>query len=156
MADVNNITVTGRLGQDAEMRYTAEGTAILSFSIGNGTYLKGAGDYNTLTTWYRVTLFGNRAESLNRIGALVKGARVGVTGVHSMRPWTDKEGNERLSCDINANDVTLMDGKGDNSAANNGHEKPAERPQAAKAPATPRQPARNVPSKIESDEDLPF
>ncbi len=153
MADLNNISITGRLGQDSEGRFTTEGTFVLSFSVGNGTYKKGASDYNTLTTWYRVTMFGARAESLHKLGALVKGTRVGVTGVHSMRSWTDNEGGERLSCDISANEITLMDGKGDNSA-NNGHEKPAERQQAQSRPAT-RPAARNVAQPV-ADEDLPF
>ncbi len=154
MADLNSISITGRLGQDAEGRYTTEGTFVLSFSVGNGTYKKGAGDYNSITTWYRVTMFGARAESLHKLGALVKGARVGVTGIHSMRPWTDNEGSERLSCDIAANEITLMDGKGDNSA-NNGNHTPTERTQPASRPAT-RQPTRNVAQPVDDDSSLPF
>ena len=155
MADMNSITLTGRLGQDAELRYTAEGTAILSFSLGNGTYKKGAGDYNTLTTWYKVNMFGGRAESVYNLGALVKGARVGVIGVHSMRPWTDNDGNERLSCEVAANEITLLDGRNgstDNSAGKPA-QKPVERSQAASRP-TPA-PTRNKPAPV-TDEDLPF
>jgi single-strand DNA-binding protein len=150
MADQNVIAITGRLGQDSEMRFTPDGTAILSFSVGNGIYKKGAGDYNTLTTWYRCSLIGKRAESLNSMGALVKGARVGITGQHSIRTYNDKDGNERQSNEINVSELTLMDGKGDTQ--------PAERPQAQSRPNTQptRQPARNVPSAIERDEDLPF
>ena len=154
MADQNVIAITGRLGQDAEMRFTPDGTAILSFSVGNGIYKKGAGDYNTLTTWYRCSLIGKRAESLNSMGALVKGSRVGVTGQHSIRTYTDKEGNERQSNEINVSELTLLDSKGDNSASN-GTERPAERPQAARQSAT-RAPARNVPQAVDDDSTLPF
>lgn len=151
MADQNVIAITGRLGQDAELRYTSDGQAILSLSVGNGVYKKGAGEYNTLTTWYRCTQFGARAEALHNLGALVKGARVGITGQHSMRPYTDKEGNERLNCEINNCEITLLDGK---SANNNNPSAPQ-----APAKAAQRQPPvarKNAPRSIDEDEDLPF
>lgn len=148
MADQNVIAITGRLGQDAELRYTPDGQAILSLSVGNGVYKKGAGQYNTLTTWYRCTQFGQRAESIYNLGALVKGARVGITGQHSMRPYTDKDGNERLNCEINNCEITLLDGKSDSErqAAPQAAAKAAQHPVARK----------NAPQTIDDDADLPF
>jgi single-strand DNA-binding protein len=152
MADQNVIAITGRIGQDPELRYTADGSAVLSFSVANGVYKKGAGDYNQLTTWYRCTVFGARAETINNL--IRKGSRVGVTGQHSMRSWTDKEGNERLSCEINYCEVTLLDSKGSNDtdSAATAPQQPAQRATAA----TSKPAARNVPQQATPDEDLPF
>lgn len=150
MADQNIIAITGRLGQDAELRYTEGGMAILSLSVGNGVYKKGAGDYNTLTTWYRCSMIGARAESLYNMGALTKGARVGVTGQHSLRPY-EKDGIEKFSNEINnCNEITLLDGKRDNSDAP-APTQPARPPAQARTLRTTgivRQPI--------NDEDLPF
>ena len=149
MADQNIIAITGRLGQDAELRYTEGGMAILSLSVGNGIYKKGAGDYNTLTTWYRCSMIGARAESLFNMGALTKGARVGVTGQHSLRPY-EKDGIEKFSNEINNCEITLLDGKRDASEAS--------------APAQPARPpaqartlrATGIVRQPINDEDLPF
>jgi single-strand DNA-binding protein len=151
MADLNNISITGRIGQEPTMRFLQDGTAILSFSVANGIYKKGAGEYNSLTTWYNCSVMGKRAESLNNF--LSKGSRIAVAGQHSMRPWTDKEGNERLSCEINNCEVTLLDSK-----ASNDTDSAASTPQNGARQATgqnskPQPAARNVPQQ---DEDLPF
>lgn len=154
MADQNIIAITGRLGQDAELRYTEGGMAILSLSVGNGVYKKGAGDYNTLTTWYRCSMIGARAESLYNMGALTKGARVGVTGQHSLRPY-EKDGIEKFSNEINNCEITLLDGKRDASEAS----APAQstRPTTQQRTSHTMPVARNVPQPIDEDLDgLPF
>lgn len=152
MADLNNISITGRIGQDPEMRFMPDGMAILSFSVGNGIYKKGAGDYNTLTTWYRCSVIGKRAESLNNY--LAKGSRVAVAGQHSMRPWTDKEGNERISCEINNCEVTLLDSKGSNDT-----DSPAAAPEKSTQRATGQskpQPAARSNDRNVPQEEPPF
>lgn len=148
MADFNSIGVSGRLGNDPDMRFTAEGTAILSFNLANGIYKKGA-ENNTQTTWYRCTIFGKRAETLNEM--LSKGSRVIVNGTHSLREYTDKDGNPRTANEIAVNELTLLDSKNGNASENtattrNTPQKPAQR---ATGQAT-----RNVPSDDLSD--LPF
>jgi single-strand DNA-binding protein len=151
MADLNNISLTGRLGQDAELRFTNDGLEILTISVGNGIYKKGAGDYNTQTTWYRCSIIGKRAKSLYDLNALVKGAMVGITGQHSIRTYNDKDGNERYSNEINNCEVTLMGGKPADA-----NERPAAPQQAAK-PTQTRQPARNVAQTVDDGSDtLPF
>lgn len=147
MADFNHITITGRLGADPEMRFTPDGTAITTFNVANGQYDKQA-ENNELTTWYRVTLFGKRAEAANRF--LLKGSRVLISGAHRIRKYTDKDDNERQSNEISANDFTFMDSKA------SGDERPAD-PQRDPRPASKPVPtARNAPRPIDNDEDLPF
>lgn len=141
MANFNSITVTGRLGKDPEMRYTQSGTAITSFSLANSQYDSSA-ENNELTTWYRVSLFGKRAEAANQY--LAKGSHVLVSGQHRIRKYTDKDGNERESNEIQANDFTFLDSKKDGA--------PVDRPAQKPAPAT----SRRAPRQIDADEDMPF
>jgi single-strand DNA-binding protein len=137
--DINVITVAGRVGRDPELRTTASGDSVLSFSLANNQYSKGAGDDNTLTTWYNVSFFGKRAEALGRF--LTKGAQVVVSGAHQMRPYTGKNG-DALSCDIRASDVQVVGNKGDGGAS--------------AAQSRPASSGRNRPQAIELDEDVPF
>lgn len=149
MADFNSIGVSGRLGNDPDMRYTADGMAILSFNLANGVYKKGA-ENNTQTTWYRCTLFGKRAETLNEM--LSKGSRVIVNGTHSLRDYTDKDGNARTSNEIAVNELTLLDSKNSNAGENtqstrSAPQKPTQQRTAA---------SRNVPQAVDDDTSLPF
>lgn len=150
MADQNVIAITGRIGQDPTLRQAGD-TQVLSFNVANGIYKKGEGDYNTRTTWYTVTVFGARAATLE--GLLHKGSRVGVTGVHSLRPYTDKDGNERQSNEINASEVTLMDKRED---TDDQPQRTTARTQPASAPkARPAQ--RNTPQPVDDfDDSIPF
>jgi single-strand DNA-binding protein len=136
--DFNKIIVSGRLGGEPEMRYTESGMAVTTFNIANGQYDRNA-ENNELTTWYRVSIFGKRAEAANQY--LNKGSKVLISGAHRIRKYTDKEGNERQSNEITADDFTFMGGKGDTANA-----EPAERP---------AKPAKNAPQPV-TDDDLPF
>lgn len=108
--DVNSIVITGRLGHDAELRYSRSGTPILSFRVANDIYAGG----DTRTTWYAVTVFGKRAEQLNQLdGALVTGARVAVRGQHTTREYQDKDGRPRTSNEIIADDIALLGQRSD-------------------------------------------
>lgn len=107
MSDLNSYTCTGRLGADAETRYSASGTAIWSCRLAVGY---GYGD-NAGTNWLRVSAFGKRAEGLAKL-TLAKGDRIGVTGELRVREY-EKDGAKRTSVEINANDVALLSGKRD-------------------------------------------
>jgi single-strand DNA-binding protein len=144
--DFNKIIVSGRLGADPEMRYTESGMAVTSFNIANGQYDKNA-ENNELTTWYRVSIFGKRGEAANQY--LAKGSRVLISGAHRIRKYTDKDGNERQSNEITADDFTFMDSKNSNGATD---EAPARQP----SKPAPAKPSRNAPQAVDPDEGLPF
>lgn len=106
MSDLNSYSFTGRLGSPAEVKYTQNGTAIWTASVGVGY---GYGD-NKGTNWIRVQVFGKRAESLGKLG-LDKGTAVGITGELRIRSYDTRDGGKGTSVEVVAQDVALLGGK---------------------------------------------
>lgn len=112
MSDLNSITFTGRLGNNAEVKYLPNGTAVWNASVGCGY---GYGDKKG-TNWLRVQVFGKRAESLGGLD-LQKGAAVGVTGELRVRTYDTREGGKGTSVEVVAQDVALLGPKPEGSRA---------------------------------------
>jgi single-strand DNA-binding protein len=130
---------TGNLGRDCETRFTAGGEAVVSFSV---AVKAGFGDKAT-TTWVNCTMWGKRGQAVAEY--LNKGALVGVSGEACLRPWKDKEGQDKQSLDVRVDYLTLL---GSRTAG----ERPAE-------PAQRREqaPAQKPASSFEDFEsDLPY
>jgi single-strand DNA-binding protein len=100
---MNNITVAGQLGRDAEIRHMPNGDPVASFSVADSQ------GKDKPPIWWNASLFGKRAESLAPY--LVKGQAVTITGTVTEREWTDKDGQKRKSMDVRVNDVALQGGK---------------------------------------------
>lgn len=100
----NNLSFSGRLGGDAELKEVAE-SQVLEFSVASDV---GYGDKKT-TNWFRCAIWGKRAEALEQY--LKKGQQVFVTGSLTLREFTDKNDNERISPDVRVNELDLMGGK---------------------------------------------
>ena len=99
---MNLLAATGRLGQDATLKYTANQDAICNFSL---SLTAGYGDKAT-TTWVSCNLWGKRAEILAPM--LLKGTQIGLTGEISLRPYKAKDGTEKSSLECRVGDVTLL------------------------------------------------
>ena len=99
----NTICLTGNIGQDAETRYMASGTAVLTFSVANST---GFGDKKK-DTWYRVSIFGKQAEGKLK-DFLLKGQTVFVSGEFSPNEYQAKDGTTKVSYEIRATFVELV------------------------------------------------
>lgn len=95
----NHITVTGKVGQDPELRYTPGGMAILTFSIAD-TYGK---DDKKKTTWHDVKVFNKLAE--NTANTISKGSTVIVSGRYEQEEFTKKDGTKGKSVKIIADEV---------------------------------------------------
>lgn len=100
---MNNLTVAGQLGRDAEVRFLPNGDPVANFSIADSQ----GKDKDAI--WWNCQLFGKRAESLAQY--LVKGQSVTITGSVSQRKYTDKAGVEKISTDVRVNDVSLQGGR---------------------------------------------
>jgi single-strand DNA-binding protein len=100
---MNNITVAGMLGKDAEVRHMPNGDPVASFSVADSQ------GKDKPTIWWRCSLFGKRAESLAPY--LVKGAHVTVSGNLTERKYTDNSGAERTAQEVRVSDVALQGGK---------------------------------------------
>ncbi len=85
--DYSNLTITGRLGRDAEMKKTPNGKTVCEFSVATGHRETG----DNVTMWVKVALWENAAEKLAPY--LTKGTQVLVSGEPRVRAYTSNNGN---------------------------------------------------------------
>ena len=112
---VNKAMLIGRLGKDPEVRYTPDGAMVTSFSLATDEQWKDKnGEKVQKTEWHRIVTFGKLAEICGNY--LVKGKLVFIEGRIQTRSWEDKEGVKRNTTEIIANDMKMLDSKGQNKA----------------------------------------
>ena len=122
MRDLNRVMIIGNAGKDPEMRFTANGSPVTSFSLAVNRYRSGTdGDRKEETEWFNVVAWNKLAETCNQF--LGKGRRVYVEGRLQTRSWDGQDGQKRYRTEIIANDVLFLDRKG---AAMDGGEAGAE------------------------------
>jgi single-strand DNA-binding protein len=108
---LNKACLLGNLGQDPELKFTNGGQAVLKLRLATTEFVPSKdGDGKERTEWHSVTVWGKRAEGLNKI--LQKGSRIYVEGSIQTRSWDDKDGSKRYATEINAQKVLLCGGKG--------------------------------------------
>jgi single-strand DNA-binding protein len=163
---VNKVILVGRLGKDAETKFTPSGVARTTFSVATNRRWKDqqTGDWKEETDWHNIVLW--RAENLANY--LTKGTQVYVEGRLSSRSYDDKDGNKRYVTEVvtDASDVILLSGRGD---ASGGPQAPGEdfgdQPRSAPRSFQQRQaaaPPRPEPAAEPSfeagitDDDVPF
>lgn len=103
---MNSVTFVGRLGGDAEQRYTTSGTAVSSFSLAVDRQKKQG--QKQAPIWLRVSLWGKQAEALTSF--LTKGKQVAVQGELDVREYNDKAGEKRVSVEVQGRQITLLSG----------------------------------------------
>ncbi|MEI7035831.1 single-stranded DNA-binding protein [Fulvimonas yonginensis] len=110
---INKVIIVGNLGADPETRYTGGGTAITSLRIATSEQWtdKQSGEKQERTEWHRVKLFGRLAEIAGEY--LKKGRQVYIEGSLRTDKYTDKDGIERYSTDIIANEMQMLGGGGE-------------------------------------------
>ena len=105
---LNQILLIGRAGNDPEMRYTENATAVTNFSLAvNNRRRDENGDWVEDTEWFRVTAWERQAESVNQY--LSKGSRVFVDGRFSTSQYTNNSGEARISLEVRAFKVIFLD-----------------------------------------------
>jgi len=104
---INKVIIVGNLGADPETRYTGSGTAITSLRLATSEAWtdKQSGEKQERTEWHRVKLFGKLAEIAGEY--LKKGRQVYIEGSLRTDKYTDKDGIERYSTDIIANEMQM-------------------------------------------------
>ena len=108
MAALNKVQVIGNLGRDPEMRYTANGRAVANFSVAvNRKWTDQDGQTHEDTEWVRVSCWEKTAENVAQY--LGKGSLVYVEGRLQTRKYQDKEGNDRQSTEVVAQQVIFLD-----------------------------------------------
>jgi len=115
--DLNQCNFIGRLGKEPETKFTASGVAITNFSIAVGSKWKDkqTGQPQERTEWINIDAFGKLAEICGEY--LTKGSKVFITGEMVTRKWQDQSGADRYTTTIKANNMQMLDSRGDNSPA---------------------------------------
>ena len=143
---VNKVTLIGNLGNDPELRSTQSGSAVANITLATSESWR---DKETQETkerveWHRVIVFGRLAEVVNEY--LRKGSQVYVEGRIQTRKWQDKDGNDRYTTEIVANEMQMLGSRGTNS------ESPANQQSASTSQPASQSAIVNEPF----DDDIPF
>jgi single-strand DNA-binding protein len=111
MASINKVILIGNLGRDPEVRYTPNGAAICNVTIATSRNWKdkNSGEKMEETEWHRVVFFDRLAEIAGEY--LKKGRPVYVEGRLKTRKWTDKDGVEKYTTEIMADNMQLLGGR---------------------------------------------
>lgn len=116
MASVNKVILIGNLGADPEMRHTSSGDPVCTLSVATSEKYKNRdGEMQTTTEWHKVVLFRRLAEIANQY--LRKGSSAYFEGQLKTRKWIDKNGLERYTTEVEANELKLLDRQESQSAA---------------------------------------
>lgn len=111
---LNKVELIGNIGQKPELIETASGTELVNLSIATNSNKKNSqGDYESVTEWHNVTVFG--ATAVNICKYQDKGNRVYIEGRLQTRSYEDREGNKRYKTEIIAYKCLFLDKKGTTS-----------------------------------------
>jgi single-strand DNA-binding protein len=140
---VNKVILIGNLGQDPEVKYMPNGGAVANVTVATTESWKdkNTGEQKEITEWHRVVFFRRLAEIAGEY--LKKGSKVYIEGKLQTRKWQDKEGNDRYTTEIVANEMQMLDSRG----GGGGYKEPSE------AQAAPASSGGNM---GDFDDDIPF
>ena len=108
---INKVILVGNLGADPELKTTNSGMSVSSMRLATSNRKKdgNTGDWVDVTEWHTVTVFGAKADNCCKF--LEKGRQIYVEGRLQTRKWQDKEGRDRWSTEIVANEVKFLGSK---------------------------------------------
>jgi len=169
MASVNKVILVGNLGRDPEVRYMPNGEAVCNFSIATTDSWKDkSGAKQERTEWHNIVMYRKLAEIAGEY--LKKGRPVYVEGRLQTRKWQTKEGQDRYTTEIIADQMQMLggrDGAGANASYDGGmdqggmdsdyNQAPPSQGQARQAPAQPAaKPAAAGSGFDDFEDDIPF
>lgn len=106
---LNHIVIMGRLGKDPELRRTQSGVAVATFDVAVDRDFKDKATGQRATDWITCVAWRSTAEFVEKYFS--KGSQVLVAGRLQMRDWTDKDGNKRISAEVQAENVYFAGAK---------------------------------------------
>lgn len=107
---LNKVSLIGNLGQDPELRQTNGGTAVCTLRLATNERRKNGDNWEDHVEWHSVVCFGRTAENVEKFCS--KGKQLYIEGRIQTRKWQDKEGNDRYSTEIVANNILFLSGEG--------------------------------------------
>ncbi|WP_372624858.1 single-stranded DNA-binding protein [Arsukibacterium sp.] len=133
---INKVILIGNLGADPEVRYMPQGGAVANMTLATSESWtdKNTNEKKEQTEWHRVVIYQRLAEIAGEY--LRKGSKVYIEGKLKTRKWTDKDGVERYTTEIVANELQMLDGRGDgqqqsggmSGGQQGGYQRPAQQP----------------------------
>ena len=113
---INKVIIVGNLGQDPDTRYMPSGGAVTNFTVATNESWKDkqTGEQKDRTEWHKVAMFGRLAEISAEY--LRKGSQVYIEGKLRTRKWQDRDGNDRYTTEIIADEMQMLGGRGGGSA----------------------------------------
>ncbi|MEM9172726.1 MAG: single-stranded DNA-binding protein [Pseudomonadota bacterium] len=143
---INKVILVGNLGQDPETRYMPSGGAVTNLRIATSESWKDkqTGEQQERTEWHSIAMFGRLAEISAEY--LRKGSQVYIEGKLRTRKWQDKEGRDRYTTEVIADEMQMLGSRGGAGAPMSGGAQ--QRPQAA--------PAQQPAAVNDFDDDIPF
>ena len=145
MADINHVTLVGRLTRDAELKYTNSGQAVSRIGIAINQRRRRDDQWVDEAHFFDCVVWGRTAEALNPY--LVKGKQVGIEGQLRQDRW-EQDGRSRSRVEIFVNNLQLLGGRNDGAAPRD-DSPPAGRPSQPRAGAP-------LPAADDFDDDIPF
>ena len=115
---VNRVILIGNLGKDPEVRYMPSGGAVANVTLATSETWKDkqTGQPQERTEWHNVVFFNRLAEIAGEY--LRKGSKVYIEGSLRTRKWQDKNGQDRYTTEIIANEMQMLDGRRDDAQQN--------------------------------------
>ena len=163
MAGLNKVMLIGNVGRDPEMRTFPSGDQVANVTIATTDKWKDkqTGEMKEATEWHRVVFNGRLAEIVGQY--LRKGSQVHVEGSLRTRKWTDKDGIEKYTTEIRADQMQMLGSRqgmgGPGGDDGGGYEAPRQSAPARAPAAAPRQaPAASKTASgfDDMDDDIPF
>jgi len=154
---INKVILIGNLGKDPEVRYIPSGGAVVNITMATSDSWKDktTGEARDRTEWHNVVFFNKLAEIVGQY--LKKGSKVYVEGSLRTRKWQDKEGQDRYTTEIVANDMQMLDSRGGGGNDDYSSVSRSSAPSSQSAPAR-QNAAVSAPPPDDNfeDDDIPF
>jgi single-strand DNA-binding protein len=114
---INKVIIVGNLGADPETRYMPSGSAVTNLSVAPSETWKDkqTGEQQERTEWHKVAMFNRLAEIAAEY--LRKGSQVYIEGKLRTRKWQDRDGNDRWTTEIVADEMQMLGGRGGGGSA---------------------------------------
>jgi len=153
MASVNKVILVGNLGRDPETRAMPSGDSITNIRVATTDRWKdkASGEMKEATEWHSVVFFGRLAEIASQY--LRKGSQVYLEGRLRTRKWQDKEGQDRYTTEIVADQMQMLGSRGGSAGDSAPREFDAPAQSSGARPAAAKKPASAF---SEMDDDIPF
>lgn len=156
MASVNKVILVGNLGKDPETRYMPNGEAVTNITLATTDSWKDKnGEKQEKTEWHRVTFYRKLAEIAGEY--LKKGRQVYIEGRLETRKWQDKDGKDRYTTEIIANEMQMLGNRGgDNTFEVVEGGRGGRASSAGGAPRSGSAPAKSGGEFDDFEDDIPF